>query len=162
MDRLPPEAKRLVQTAAVIGMQMTLPLLQTVTGLSEADLHTGLSHLQVAELLYETQVVPELMYTFKHALTHEVVYGSLLQEWRRTLHARIVETLEALYPDRLAEQVDRLAHHAMRAQCGTRLLRIAARPGLGRWPARRIAKPWRVLSRRSMPGAAPERRDTLA
>ena len=114
LSRLSPEAKRLLQTAAVLGMQMTLPLLQAVTGLSEADLHTGFTALQAAEFLYETQVLPELTYTFKHALTHEVAYGSLLQEQRRTLHARIVEALEALSPDRLAEQVDRLAYHAVR------------------------------------------------
>src|SRR4030095_16257758 len=89
LDRLSPEAKRLLQTAAVLGMQMTLPLLHAVTGLSEGDLHTGLTSLQAAEFIYETQVLPELTYTFKHALTHEVAYGSLLQEWRRTLHAHL-------------------------------------------------------------------------
>ena len=59
---------------------------------------------------------PDLEYTFKHALTHEVAYGSLLQERRRALHARIVEAIERLYPDRLAEQVERLAHHALRGE----------------------------------------------
>jgi class 3 adenylate cyclase/tetratricopeptide (TPR) repeat protein len=116
LDRLSPGAKRLVQTAAVVGMQMTWPLLQAVTRLSEAELHTGLIHLQAAEFLYETQVVPELTYTFKHALTHEVAYGSLLQERRRVLHARIVEALEALALDRVAEEVERLAYHALRGE----------------------------------------------
>src|SRR5262249_49394853 len=51
---------------------------------------------------------------FKHALTHEVAYGSLLQERRRALHGRAVEVIEGLYPERLAEQVERLAHHALR------------------------------------------------
>jgi tetratricopeptide (TPR) repeat protein len=73
-------------------------------------------HLQAAEFLYEMRLFPALEYTFKHALTHEVAYGSLLQERRRALHARIVENLEALYPDRLAEQVERLAHHAFRGE----------------------------------------------
>jgi tetratricopeptide (TPR) repeat protein len=73
-------------------------------------------HLQAAEFLYEMRLFPELEYTFKHALTHEVAYGSLLQERRRALHARIVENLEALYRDRLAEQVERLAHHAFRGE----------------------------------------------
>jgi class 3 adenylate cyclase/tetratricopeptide (TPR) repeat protein len=116
LDRLSPEAKRLVQTAAVVGMQMTWPLLQVVTGLSEADLHTGLTHLQAAGFLYETQVVPELTYTFKHALTHEVAYNSLLLERRRVLHARIVEALEALAPDQVTAPVERLAHHALRGE----------------------------------------------
>jgi predicted ATPase/DNA-binding winged helix-turn-helix (wHTH) protein len=116
LDRLSPEAKRLVQTAAVVGNQMTWPLLQTVTGLSDAELHAGLTRLQAAEFLSETQVVPELTYTFKHALTHEVAYGSLLQERRRGLHARVVEALEALAPDRVAEQVEHLAYHALRGE----------------------------------------------
>ena len=82
----------------------------------EAELHRGLAHLQAAEFLYETRLFPDQSYTFKHALTHEVAYGSLLQERRRLLHARIVEALEALAPDRLTEQVERLAHHALRGE----------------------------------------------
>ena len=76
----------------------------------------GSRHLQAAEFLYETSLFPDLEYTFKHALTHEVAYGSLLQERRRALHARIVEAIERLYPDRLAEQIERLAHHAVRGE----------------------------------------------
>ena len=82
----------------------------------EEALHRGLDHLQAAELLYETRLFPEREYTFKHALTHEVAYGGLLQERRRVLHGRIVEVLEALAAERLAEQVDRLAHHAVRGE----------------------------------------------
>ena len=96
IDRLPPEEKRLLQTAAVIGTEVPLPLLQAIAELPEEALHRGLAHLQAAEFLYETRLFPELEYTFKHALTHEVAYGSLLQERRRALHARIVEALEAL------------------------------------------------------------------
>jgi tetratricopeptide (TPR) repeat protein len=79
-------------------------------------LHPCLTHLQAAEFLGETSLFPERVYTFKHALTHEVAYGSLLQERRRVLHARIVEVLEALAPERGAEQVERLAHHALRGE----------------------------------------------
>ena len=114
MDRLPPEEKRLLQIAAVMGPEVPVPLLQAIAEIASATLHRGLTHLQAAEFLYETQVLPELTYTFKHVLTHEVAYGSLLQERRQTLHARIVEALEALSPERLAEQVERLAHHAIR------------------------------------------------
>ena len=96
LDRLPPEAKRLLHTAAVIGPEVPVPLLQAIAELPEAALHRGLAHLQAAEFLYETRLFPERVYTFKHALTHEVAYGSLLQERRRVLHARIVEALEAL------------------------------------------------------------------
>ena len=116
IDRLPPEEKRLLQTAAVIGNEVPLPLLQTIAELPEEALHRGLAHLQAAEFLYETRLFPEQEYTFKHALTHEVAYGSLLLERRRVLHARIVEALEALAPERVAEQVERLAHHALRGE----------------------------------------------
>ncbi len=99
IDRLPPEEKQVLQTAAVIGNEIPLPLLQAIAELPEADLHRGLAHLQAAEFLYETRLFPELEYTFKHALTHEVAYGSLLQERRRVLHAGIVEALAAALDD---------------------------------------------------------------
>jgi class 3 adenylate cyclase/DNA-binding winged helix-turn-helix (wHTH) protein/tetratricopeptide (TPR) repeat protein len=116
IDRLPPEEKRLLQTAAVIGTEVSLALLQAVMELPEEVLCLGLTHLQDAEFLYETHLFPALVYTFKHALTQEVAYGSLLQEQRRALHARIVEALEALAPERMGEQVELLAHHALRGQ----------------------------------------------
>jgi class 3 adenylate cyclase len=89
IDRLPSEEKRLLQTAAVIGTEVPLPLLEAIAELPEAVLQHGLAHLQAAEFLYETRLFPEREYTFKHALTHEVAYGSLLQERRRLLHASI-------------------------------------------------------------------------
>jgi class 3 adenylate cyclase/tetratricopeptide (TPR) repeat protein len=113
IDRLPAEEKRLLQTAAVIGTEVPLPLLQAIADVPEATVHRGLAHLQAAEFLYETRLFPAPEYTFKHALTHEVAYGSLLLERRRVLHARLVEALEALAPERAAEQVERLAHHAL-------------------------------------------------
>jgi predicted ATPase len=116
IDRLPPEEKGLLQTAAVIGNEVPLPLLQTIADMPEEVLHRSLTHLQATEFLYETRLFPECAYTFKHALTHEVAYGGLLQERRRALHARIVEALEALAGDRVAEQVERLAHHALRGE----------------------------------------------
>jgi tetratricopeptide (TPR) repeat protein len=116
IDRLPATEKRLLQTAAVIGTEVPVPLLHAIAELPEAAVHDGLRQLQTAEFLYETRLVPAHTYTFKHALTHEVAYGSLLQERRRALHARIVEAVETLYPDRLAEQVERLAHHALQGE----------------------------------------------
>ena len=116
IDRLSAEEKRLLQTAAVIGHEVPLPLLQAIADVPEVALYRSLAQLQGAEFLYETRLFPEREYTFKHALTHEVAYGSLLQERRRTLHASIVAALEGLYPDRLAEQVERLAHHALRGE----------------------------------------------
>jgi class 3 adenylate cyclase/tetratricopeptide (TPR) repeat protein len=122
IDRLPPEEKRLLQSAAIIGTEVPFLLLQAIAEMPEEELRRGLAHLQTAEFLYETSLFPELAYTFKHALTHEVAYGGLLQERRRGLHARIVEILEALYPDRLTEQVERLAHHAFRGEMWDRAL----------------------------------------
>jgi tetratricopeptide (TPR) repeat protein len=124
IDRLSPEEKHLLQTAAVLGMEVPLALLQAVVELPEEALRRSLAHLQAAEFLYEASLFPELVYTFKHALTQEVAYGSLLQEQRRVLHARIVAILETLAGDRKAEgasgrspdQVDQLAHHALRGE----------------------------------------------
>jgi class 3 adenylate cyclase/tetratricopeptide (TPR) repeat protein len=116
IDRLSPEEKRLLQIAAVIGMEVPLALLQAVGELPEEALRLSLTHLQDAEFLYEASLFPELVYTFKHALTQEVAYGSLLQERRRVLHARIVEALEGLAEDRAAEQTERLTYHALRGE----------------------------------------------
>jgi class 3 adenylate cyclase len=116
IDRLPPEDKRLLQTAAVIGNEVPCTLLQRIAGLAEDALYRNLAHLQATELLYETHLFPEQIYTFKHALTHEVAYGSLLQDRRRALHAQIVEALETLAGDRLDAQVERLAQHAFRGE----------------------------------------------
>jgi class 3 adenylate cyclase/predicted ATPase len=116
IDRLAPEDKRLLQAAAVIGKDVPYVLLQAIAELAEDALRQGLARLHAAEFLYETSLFPELEYTFKHALTHEVAYGSLLHERRRALHARIMEATERLYPGRQAEQVERLAHHAVRGE----------------------------------------------
>lgn len=116
VDRLPVEDKILLQTAAVIGKDVPFPLLQAIAELPEETLRGRLTHLQAAEFLYEAGLFPELEYTFKHALTQEVAYGSLLQERRRALHARIVEAVERLYPGRTDEQVERLAYHALRGE----------------------------------------------
>jgi class 3 adenylate cyclase/tetratricopeptide (TPR) repeat protein len=130
IDRLPPEEKRLLQTASVIGTEVPWPLLRAITELPEEVLYHGLSHLQAAEFLYETSLFPELAYTFKHALTHEVAYSGLLQERRRALHAGIVTALESLTGDRLAEQVERLAHHALRGEVWGKALAYCHQAGI--------------------------------
>jgi class 3 adenylate cyclase/tetratricopeptide (TPR) repeat protein len=116
IDRLPPEEKVLLQTAAAIGKDVPMTLLEAIAEMAASDLHAGLAHLRSAEFVYEARLFPELEYTFKHALTHEVAYSTLLHERRRTLHARIVDALERLYPDRLAERTEELAHHALRGE----------------------------------------------
>lgn len=116
IDQLPPAGKRLLQTAAVIGKDVPFPLLQATTDLSEEAICQGLMQLQAAEFLYATKLFPAPEYTFMHALTHEAAYESLLQERRRALHTRIVLALETLYPDRLADHVERLTDHACRGE----------------------------------------------
>jgi predicted ATPase len=86
-----------------VGTDVPFALLRAIADVPEEALHRGLAHLQAAEFLYETRLFPEREYTFKHALTHEVAYSSLLQERRRVLHAQIVQALETLAADRLAE-----------------------------------------------------------
>jgi predicted ATPase len=129
IDRLPPEEKRLLQTAAVIGIEVPFTLLQAIVELSEEELRRGLGHLQAAEFLYETRLFPELEYTFKHALTQQVAYETLLQERRHALHDRIVEVLESLAGDRLAEQVERLTHHALRGEVWDKALSYCRQAG---------------------------------
>jgi class 3 adenylate cyclase/tetratricopeptide (TPR) repeat protein len=116
IDRLASEDKRLLQVAAVVGKDVPFALLQAVAELPDDALRRGLDNLQAAEFVYETGLFPDLEYAFKHALTHEVTYGGLLQERRRELHARIVDAIETLHRDRLGEQVERLAHHAVRGE----------------------------------------------
>ena len=116
IDRLLPEDKRLLQVASVVGKDVPFALLQAIAELPDEALRRGLDHLQAAEFLYETGFYPDLEYSFKHALTHEVTYGGLLQDRRRDLHARIVAAIETLHRDRLGEQIERLAHHAPRGR----------------------------------------------
>jgi class 3 adenylate cyclase/tetratricopeptide (TPR) repeat protein len=116
IDRLPPEDKALLQAASVIGRDVPFALLKSIADIHEENLRRGLTRLVAGEFLYERSVFPDLEYSFKHALTHETAYGSLLQDHRRVLHARIVSAVEALYGGRLAEQVDRLAHHTFRGE----------------------------------------------
>jgi class 3 adenylate cyclase/tetratricopeptide (TPR) repeat protein len=122
IDRLPATEKHLLQSAAVIGKDVPFILLHTVANETEEGVRRQLALLQSAEFLYETRLFPESEYTFKHALTQEVAYGGLLIDRRRTIHARIVDAIERLQGDRLGEQVERLAHHALRADLWDRAL----------------------------------------
>jgi class 3 adenylate cyclase/tetratricopeptide (TPR) repeat protein len=116
IDRLAPEDKAIVQSAAVVGKDVPVALLQAVVGQPAAALHDPLRRLQSAGFLDETRLYPELEYTFKHALTHEVAYDSVLHERRRALHAEVVAALEAGDRARRSESVELLAHHAFRGE----------------------------------------------
>jgi len=130
IDRLPPEDKRLLQVASVVGKDVPFALLQAIAELPDEALRRGLDHLQAAEFLHETGLYPDLEYVFKHALTHEVTYGGLLRERRREVHARIVGAIETLHPNRLAEQIERLAHHALRGELGEKAAHYLRQAGL--------------------------------
>jgi len=116
IDRLAPRDKHLLQAAAVIGKSVPFELLQLIAEESEDSLRLGLMRLENAEFLLETRLFPDLEYTFKHALTHEVAYASLLQDRRRQLHASIVRAIETIGPARLHEHLDALARHALRGE----------------------------------------------
>jgi class 3 adenylate cyclase len=130
IDRLSTEDKRLLQVASVVGKDVSWPLLQAIDNLADDALRGGLDRLQAAEFVYETGLYPDLEYSFKHALTHEVTYGGLLHDRRRELHARIVGAIEALYRDRIGEQIERLAHHALRGELGEKAVHYLRQAGL--------------------------------
>jgi class 3 adenylate cyclase/tetratricopeptide (TPR) repeat protein len=130
IDRLRPELKRLLQAAAVVGKDVPIVLLAAVAEMTEEVLHSALRELVTAEFLYETRLFPEAEYTFKHALTHEVAYGSLLHERRRVLHASILDVLEHLHGGRLGEHVEVLAHHATRAEIAFKAVRYLREAGV--------------------------------
>jgi class 3 adenylate cyclase/tetratricopeptide (TPR) repeat protein len=135
IDRLAPEDKRLLQSASVVGKDVSITLLQEIAGLPGPMIHESLERLQNAEFLYEVQLFPELEFSFKHAVTHEVAYRSLLKDRRLELHARLVSSIERLHADRLGEHVEQLAYHAFRgAQWPTaaRYLHEAAKRSLYR------------------------------
>jgi predicted ATPase len=111
IDRLPPHAKRLLQTAAVIGTEVLFPLLQTVADMAPETLHRSLAQLQGAEFLYETRLFPERVHTFKHALTQNVAHQSLLTSTRQQVHRQIAQALESLFPETAETQPELLAHH---------------------------------------------------
>jgi class 3 adenylate cyclase/tetratricopeptide (TPR) repeat protein len=115
IDQLAPAEKELLQTLAVIGKEFPLGLVRRLIQRTETDVAQGLARLQLGEFIYERPAFPESEYTFKHALTQEVAYNSLLIERRRELHERTAAILEELFADKLDEQIDALAHHYSRS-----------------------------------------------
>ena len=115
IDRLPEAPKRALQMASVIGREFSRRLLDRMADGPER-IETVLRELIALELIHEKRVFPELEYIFKHALTQEVTYASLLVQRRRELHRRIGLAVEDLYADRLAEHYEILAHHFEKAE----------------------------------------------
>jgi class 3 adenylate cyclase/tetratricopeptide (TPR) repeat protein len=115
IDRLRAHDKELLQTLAVLGREFALNLIRGVTGKPDVELDPMLSELQMGEFIYEHPAAGDVEYEFKHALTQEVAYNSLLSERRRLLHERAAQTIEALYSERLEDLVTELAHHYNRS-----------------------------------------------
>jgi class 3 adenylate cyclase/tetratricopeptide (TPR) repeat protein len=115
MDRLPPDEKALLQTLAVIGREFSSSLLKRVAEQPEAELYRQLSHLQAAEFIYGQPAFPDVEYIFKHALTQEVAYNSLLQERRKVLHERAARAIEEVHRAKLDDHYSALAHHYSRS-----------------------------------------------
>ena len=129
IDRLPATAKHLLQAAAVIGKDVVLPLLQAVTEVSEEAIHDDLRSLQAAEFLYETYALTAPVYTFKHVLTQEVAYQSLVRRARQQYHTRIAQVLEAQFPEVVEAQPELLAHHYTEADRGAQAIPYWQRAG---------------------------------
>jgi tetratricopeptide (TPR) repeat protein len=113
MDRLEENLKRIMQVASVIGREFAFRILQAISGMREG-LKAQLLNLQGLEFIYEKNLFPELEYIFKHALTQEVAYNSLLLKRRKEIHERIGQAIETIYPDRLPEFYEMLAYHYAR------------------------------------------------
>ena len=143
IDRLPAAEKELLQTLAVLGREFPSGLIKRVAGKSEDELERMLAGLQLGEFIYEQPAVPDIEYTFKHALTQEVAYNSVLVERRRLLHERAAQTIEALFSDRLEDHLSELAHQYDRggnwakqwSSSGGRVTERSSRPHIPRLSA---------------------------
>jgi len=111
IDRLPAAQKELLQSLAVLGRKFALGLVKAVSGKSEDELQFVLSNLQLAEFIYEQPAAGDVEYIFKHALTQEVAYNSMLVDRRKALHERAGAAIEELYAERPEPHYDDLAHH---------------------------------------------------
>jgi class 3 adenylate cyclase/tetratricopeptide (TPR) repeat protein/ribosomal protein L40E len=111
IDRLPTDEKDLLQTLAVMGKEFQLGSIRAVTAKSDDELNRMLGNLQLGEFIYEQPAFPEIEYTFKHALTQEVAYNSVLTDRRRTIHERIGQAIEELVTHNLDDHLTDLAYH---------------------------------------------------
>jgi predicted ATPase len=135
IDRLPADEKDLLQTLAVTGKEFSLSLVREVINKPDDEINRMLNDLQLAEFIYEQPAVGDIEYTFKHALTQQVAYNSVLVERRRLLHRRTGAAIESLYRDRLEDHYADLAHHyslSDDAAKAVEYLRLAAEQAVGR------------------------------
>ena len=115
IDRLPAEQKELLQTLAVVGREFPIGLIRRVVQLSDVELDRMLGDLQFAEFIYEQPAFPEAEYIFKHALTQEVAYNSILLERRKQIHEQAAQAIEAMFATNLPDHYSDLARHYVRS-----------------------------------------------
>jgi len=115
IDRLPADEKDLLQALAVLGKEFQLSLVRAVNGKSDDILNQMLGNLQLAEFIYEQPALGDIEYSFKHALTQEVAYNSVLIERRKQLHERAGQALESMFAGQLDDHLEELAHHYSRS-----------------------------------------------
>ena len=128
IDRLEEVPKRALQLASVIGREFTVRLLERISDV-QAQLERFLQELKVLEFIYERSFYPELAYMFKHALTHDVAYNSLLMQHRKELHRLIAMAIEELYAERLAESYEMLAYHYEHGEVWEKALEYLVKAG---------------------------------
>ena len=135
IDRLPAEAKDLLQTLSVVGRQFPTALIRAIVRKSEDDLDRMLNNLQLGEFIYEQPAVADTEYIFKHALTQEVAYNSVLMERRKQVHERIGLAIESIYAGSIDDHLSELAHHFSRSaddERAVKFLSLAGRQSLRR------------------------------
>src|SRR5216684_1400649 len=127
--RLPPEQKELLQTLAVLGRESPFGLIRQVAPRPNIQLERMLGDLQAGEFIYEQSGAAGIEYTFKHALTQEVAYNSLLVERRKLLHERAGQALESMFAERLDDHLGDLAHHYSRSDNDAKAVEYLGRSG---------------------------------
>jgi class 3 adenylate cyclase/tetratricopeptide (TPR) repeat protein len=129
IDRLPPKEKELLQALAAIGREFPFTLARHVTNCLPAELDSMLAHLQTSEFIYEQPAAGDVEYKFKHALTLEVAYNSLLIEHRKRLHERIAQAIESLFEEQIDDHLADLAHHYRRSGNAPKAIEYLRRTG---------------------------------
>jgi predicted ATPase/class 3 adenylate cyclase len=129
IDRLPPDEKALLQTLAVLGREFPLGLIRRVAQRADAELDRMLAELQLGEFIYERPATGDIEYIFKHALTQEVAYNSLLIERRKLLHERAGQALESMFAEQLEDHLGDLAHHYSRSDNVSKAVKYLGRAG---------------------------------
>ena len=151
IDRVEENLKRVMQMASVIGREFAFRILESIMGMREG-LKSSLLNLQGLEFISEKQLFPELEYIFKHALTQEVAYNSLLQKRKKEIHEKVAQSIEALYPDRIEEYYELLAYHYQRSDNAEKAWIIWIKPTRKRHGSMPCRRRWPILMRPGDPG----------